>query len=125
MIVVARRSSEFGEIEIRLSSTDGSHAYVRGDWYHSHADRAGVSLASYVHAVYGLILQGNIERVLVLGCAGGTLAKRTMMAPMILFISQVLQNATAVSRTTAMHALRRGNLYATAETCLKICHLYG
>jgi spermidine synthase len=78
MIVVARRSSEFGEIEIRLSSTDGSHAYVRGDWYHSHADRAGVSLAGYVHAVYGLILQGKAARVLVLGCAGGTLA--TMLA---------------------------------------------
>lgn len=74
MIVVARRTSEFGEIEIRRSRADGSHAYVRGDWYHSHADRAGVSLASYVHAVYGLILQTGAERVLVLGCAGGTLA---------------------------------------------------
>ena len=40
MIVVARRTSAFGEIEIRRSSKDGSHAYVRGDWYHSHADRA-------------------------------------------------------------------------------------
>ena len=41
MIVVARRTSEFGEIEIRRSRKDGSHAYVRGSWYHSHADRLG------------------------------------------------------------------------------------
>jgi spermidine synthase len=78
MIVVARRTSEFGEIEIRRSRKDGSHAYVRGSWYHSHADRSGVSLAGYVHAIYGLVLQGRAERVLVLGCAGGTLA--TMLA---------------------------------------------
>ena len=78
MIVVARRTSAFGEIEIRRSRKDGSHAYVRGDWYHSHADRAGVSLASYVHAIYDIVLQGRAERVLVLGCAGGTLA--TMLA---------------------------------------------
>jgi spermidine synthase len=78
MIVVARRISEFGEIEIRRSRKDGSHAYVRGDWYHSHADRSGVSLAGYVHALYGLIGQADAGRVLVLGCAGGTLA--TMLA---------------------------------------------
>jgi spermidine synthase len=78
MIVVARHVNEFGEIEIRRSRKDGSHAYVRGDWYHSHADRSGVSLAGYVHAIYGLVLQSDAARVLVLGCAGGTLA--TMLA---------------------------------------------
>lgn len=73
MIVVAQRESEFGEITILRNRKDGSHAYVSGDWYHSHADRRGVSLASYIHAIYGLVLQTTAVRILLLGCAGGTL----------------------------------------------------
>jgi predicted membrane-bound spermidine synthase len=78
MIVVARRTSELGEVTILRSRANGSHAYAEGSWYHSHADRSGVSLASYVHAIYGLVLQGDARRILVLGCAGGTLG--TMLA---------------------------------------------
>src|SRR5690606_17844776 len=73
MIVVARRTDETGEVRILRSRADGSHAYVRGDWYQSHADRSGVSLAAYVHALHGLVLQAGAVRVLVVGCAGGTL----------------------------------------------------
>lgn len=78
MIVVARRTDDSGEVQVLRSRKDGSHAYVRGSWYQSHADRDGVSLAGYVHALYGLVLQAGAARVLVLGCAGGTLG--TMLA---------------------------------------------
>lgn len=78
MILIEERSGEFGEVQILRGRTDGSHAYASGGWYHSHADRNGISLASYVHALYGLSEQARAERVLVLGCAGGTLA--TMFA---------------------------------------------
>jgi spermidine synthase len=78
MILVEERSGEFGEVRILRGRADGSHAYASGGWYHSHADRNGISLASYVHALYGLSEQARAERVLVLGCAGGTLA--TMFA---------------------------------------------
>jgi spermidine synthase len=78
MILVEERSGEFGEVQILRGRADGSHAYASGGWYHSHADRNGISLASYVHALYGLSEQARADRVLVLGCAGGTLA--TMFA---------------------------------------------
>lgn len=78
VIVVARRSGPFGDVEIRRSRKTGAHAYCEGSWCHSEADRNGVSLAAYVHALYALILQSGAGRVVVLGCAGGTLA--TMLA---------------------------------------------
>jgi spermidine synthase len=78
MILIEERSSEFGDVKILRGRADGSHAYAAGDWYHSHADRSGISLASYVHALYGLAEQAKARRTLVLGCAGGTLA--TMLA---------------------------------------------
>lgn len=78
MIVVASRSSALGEIRILRSRENGSHAYDTGGWYQSHADRSGISLAGYSHALYGLVLQTGAERILVVGCAGGTLG--TMLA---------------------------------------------
>jgi spermidine synthase len=78
MILIEERSGEFGEVKILRDRADGSHAYASGGWYHSHADRNGISLASYVHALYGLAEQVQAQRILVLGCAGGTLA--TMFA---------------------------------------------
>ena len=78
MILVEERTSEFGEVQILRGHADGSHAYASGSWYHSHADRNGISLASYVHAIYGLVEQAQAQKILLLGCAGGTLA--TMMA---------------------------------------------
>jgi spermidine synthase len=78
MILVEQRTNEFGEVQILRGRADGSHAYASGSWYHSHADRNGISLASYVHAIYGLVEQAEARSVLVLGCAGGTLA--TMLA---------------------------------------------
>jgi spermidine synthase len=78
MILIEERTSEFGDVKILRGQADGSHAYASGGWYHSHADRNGVSLASYVHALYGLVEQTQPRRILLLGCAGGTLA--TMFA---------------------------------------------
>jgi len=42
------------------------------------ADRFGVSLAPYIHALFGLICQKHPRRVLIIGCGGGSLA--TMLA---------------------------------------------
>jgi len=38
------------------------------------ADRHGVSLAEYIHALFGLVRQKRARHVLMIGCAGGTLA---------------------------------------------------
>lgn len=38
------------------------------------ADRFGVSLAPYIHALFGLIDQKRSRKVLIIGCGGGSLA---------------------------------------------------
>jgi spermidine synthase len=38
------------------------------------ADRHGVSLAEYIHAMYGFLRQAKCRHVLMIGCGGGTLA---------------------------------------------------
>jgi len=47
-------------------------------WQEKHnqsaADRDGVSLADYIHAIYGMLVQARARRVLMIGCGGGTLA---------------------------------------------------
>ena len=52
----------------------GGISYWQEKDHQSEADRHGVSLAEYIHALYGLLLQKKPRRVLMIGCAGGTLA---------------------------------------------------
>lgn len=52
----------------------GGISYWQEKDHQSEADRHGVSLAEYIHALYGLLLQRKPRRVLMIGCAGGTLA---------------------------------------------------
>ena len=78
MIVLAVIESEFGAIEVLQRRRSGSLVYRQAGSYQSEADLGGASLASYVHAIYDLVLQGNARNILVIGCGGGTLA--TMLA---------------------------------------------
>lgn len=56
----------------------GGISYWQAQDHQSVADRNGVSLAEYIHALFGLLLQKHPRRVLMIGCGGGTLA--TMLA---------------------------------------------
>jgi spermidine synthase len=78
MITLARKRTDFGEIVILQSLTRGSHIYCQEEWTQSESDRNGVSLATYVHAIYGLMAQSSAQDVLMIGCGGGTLG--TMLA---------------------------------------------
>lgn len=78
MTTVARRPKRPGKIRIVRNSDDGSLLYMHGIWVQSHADRAGTSLLSYIHALFGLVVQTGARRILVIGGAGGTLG--TMLA---------------------------------------------
>lgn len=49
-------------------------SYWQGADNQSLADRNGVSLADYIHAMYGFIRQAKARRVLLIGGGGGTLA---------------------------------------------------
>jgi spermidine synthase len=78
MITLTEEFTAFGEIRILQSRADGSHAYWQGEWLQSEADCNGVSLAPYVHAVFGLLAQTPAHELLIIGCGGGTLG--TMLA---------------------------------------------
>jgi len=78
MIELSSNRSEHGAVRIFRSQRRVSHIYMHGDAYQSEADCCGISLASYIHAIYGLICQMDARSVLLIGCAGGTLA--TMLA---------------------------------------------
>jgi spermidine synthase len=78
MKTLAQRKSRFGLITIEEEKRTGAIAYFQGDYYQSHADRNGVSLLIYIHAIFGLLAQTHAQTVLMIGCAGGSLA--TMLA---------------------------------------------
>jgi len=52
----------------------GGISYWQAADHQSVADRNGVSLAEYIHALFGLLLQKRPRHVLMIGGAGGTLA---------------------------------------------------
>lgn len=78
MILLDAIETELGTIKVAQEPLSGSLVYLQGGCYQSEADWNGTSLASYVHAIHGLILQQKARNVLMIGCGGGTLA--TMLA---------------------------------------------
>jgi predicted O-methyltransferase YrrM len=71
--VLARRANPFGEIRIVSNRRTGTISYVQGSWYQSRADRFGVSLMGYIHAIFGLLIGLDARRIALIGGAGGTL----------------------------------------------------
>jgi predicted membrane-bound spermidine synthase len=71
--VIARRANPFGEIRIVSNRRAGTISYVQGSWYQSRADRSGVSLMGYIHAIFGLLVGLDARRIALIGGAGGTL----------------------------------------------------
>jgi predicted O-methyltransferase YrrM len=67
-----------GEIVIEQDNRAGQVTYWLARGPQSLADRHGVSMAAYIHALYGLLRQAGARNILLIGCGGGTLA--TMLA---------------------------------------------
>ena len=59
---------------IEQNNATGRVSYWQARDHHSVADHFGVSLAPYVHALFGLLRQKRLRRVLIIGCGGGSLA---------------------------------------------------
>jgi spermidine synthase len=78
MTTIAEHTSKFGVVTICESKETRGVSYKHGDVFQSQADMRGVSTASYIHAIYGLIRQTRARKVLMVGCGGGTLG--TMLA---------------------------------------------
>jgi spermidine synthase len=74
MILLDIIESEFGTINIIKKRSNGAITYLQGDCCQSEADSNGTSLASYVHALFGLLSQAEARKILLIGCGGGTLA---------------------------------------------------
>ncbi len=70
--------SDYGTINIFKSRSTGAVIYELGGANQSAADGNGTSLASYIHAIFGLLSQAKARNILLIGGAGGTLA--TMLA---------------------------------------------
>jgi len=94
MITLHQQQSEYGEITILRSRDTGSCIYSQGGSYQSEADSRGVSLASYIHAIHGLVTQSAAKSVVVIGCAGGTLA--TMLSYSGMSVSVVDVNPASI-----------------------------
>ncbi len=73
-----RHTSSVGEVRLVRNARTGTLLYAQKGGNQTAVDGNGVSLDSYIHALYGLTLQAKPKSVLMIGCAGGTLA--TMLA---------------------------------------------
>jgi SAM-dependent methyltransferase len=70
-----RYASVLGTIQLRYKKNTGTLTYVQRGGNQTAVDKNGVSLDTYIHALYGLIMQKTIKTVLMIGCGGGTLGK--------------------------------------------------
>jgi len=74
LALLKRIPTDYGTISITRSAHDGSMAYYQNGCFHSQATRQGISICAYVHVIHELIRQARARRILIIGCAGGTLA---------------------------------------------------
>ena len=95
MIKLEIVESDFGTVTILKRKLTGSILYEQGDFCQSEADSNGISLASYIHAIFGLISQTEARKILLLGCGGGTLA--TMLERMGCAVTMIDVNAASFS----------------------------
>jgi spermidine synthase len=73
-LILERVESPFGEITIAQITRTGALVYAQGGCHQSESDGRGVSLSSYIHALFSLVQQAGAERILMIGCGGGALA---------------------------------------------------
>lgn len=83
---------------IELNNATGCVSYWQSGDHQSQADRRGVSLAEYIHAIYGFLRQAKSRRVLMIGCGGGTLASMLDRAGAKVILVDIDPKSFAVGR---------------------------
>lgn len=73
MIKLGEYDSPFGTISILCAIKTGTIIYEQAGEYQSECDKDGISLAAYIHALFGLVCEAKAKSVLMIGGAGGTL----------------------------------------------------
>ena len=74
MIVLENVDTAYVNIKIIESEKDGSITYYQGEIFQSQIDKKGVSTCAYVHVMKDIMMSVKPKRVLLIGCAGGSLA---------------------------------------------------
>ena len=87
-----------GEIAILQDNRSGRLSYWQARDHHSIDDRFGVSLAPYIHALFGLICQKRAAHVLIIGCGGGSLATMLSRRDVVVTLLDVDARAFAIAR---------------------------
>jgi spermidine synthase len=90
--------SRGGEIAVVQDNRSGRLSYWQASDHHSVADNFGVSLAPYVHALFGLLRQKRPRRVLIIGCGGGSLATMLSREGISVTLLDVDPRAFAIAR---------------------------
>ena len=90
-----RRKSEITILQRRAT---GSYIYCQQNWFQSEADRNGVSLSTYVHAIFGLLVQTPAREVLMIGCGGGTLATMLVTAGRLVTVVDINPESIALAQ---------------------------
>lgn len=99
MITVAQQSTDYGEITILRSRKTGCYLYCQDGSYQSEADGRGISLAPYIHAIHSLLTQLGARDVVMIGCAGGTLATMLSYDGVRASVVEVNPAAVALARS--------------------------
>ncbi len=74
MALLEKFETDFGVIQVIRSKRDGTVSYYQNGCFHSQANGQGTSVCAYVHVIQEIIRQAHARHVLIIGCAGGTLA---------------------------------------------------
>lgn len=64
----------YAGLVIEQNNASGAVTYWRDCNNQSSCDAQGISLADYIHAIFGFLRQAGCRDVLMIGCGGGTLA---------------------------------------------------
>ncbi len=72
--ILEKLDSDFGEIVVARVTKTGAVLYRQGNCHQSESDGKGISLSTYIHALYGFLAQAGARNVLLIGVGGGTLA---------------------------------------------------
>jgi SAM-dependent methyltransferase len=87
-----------GVLAVEQNNATGGVSFREQQLNHSIADRNGVSLADYIHAIFGFIRQVKCREVLVIGCGGGTLATMLHRAGVKVVIADTDMRAFEIAR---------------------------
>ena len=85
-------------VAIEQNNASGSVSYWQGMDHQSHADRNGVSLAAYIHGIFGFLHQSGARKVLMIGGAGGTLATMLVRSGVAVTMVDISAKSFAIAR---------------------------